>query len=343
MDEPPTSPTSAGSAGSAGSAQRQSASSKQSRPRQPVSTACLACREKRTKVRPPILHFPLIVVVSPPRFLANPTQCDGPPPPCEACLHRQRECVFNVDTDQRRRLARKHKADEAEFHQRLLYGLLKTIRTSEEPQVQDLLNVIQRGSSLDDIMKLIENHLDQAQLDGSGGGDFTARLRDLHQRAQTMQWTASPSRASQSTASSQDPPISRRRPTFQTTSSSESAGYDTSSGATAHRKVMAIEQLVDTPPLCNVPYWPWTTVTESNHLVSHLMSFYFTWWDPFFRVVDQDTFIGAMQTRGLDTPFCSPFLVNAILSIACVRVCLNVWQTLILVANVRFSSSVHVQ
>ncbi|KAE8152325.1 hypothetical protein BDV25DRAFT_151336 [Aspergillus avenaceus] len=70
-------------------------------------------------------------------------------------------------------------------------------------------------------------------------------------------------------------------------------------------------------PLFQVPASPWTSVVADNDFVSHLISLWFTWFHPFGNWIDRDRFIHDMQAGALGSKFCSPFLVNAILSHAC--------------------------
>lgn len=83
------------------------------------------------------------------------------------------------------------------------------------------------------------------------------------------------------------------------------------------RKVMDVNFLCDTPPI-RVPSKPWTSVTDDDDFVSHLISLYFTWDYPFYAFLDRDVFIKHMISRNLMSDYCSPFLVNAILASACV-------------------------
>ncbi|RHZ67269.1 hypothetical protein CDV55_102628 [Aspergillus turcosus] len=82
------------------------------------------------------------------------------------------------------------------------------------------------------------------------------------------------------------------------------------------RKVMDIHFLCDEAP-CKVPAKPWTSVTEDADLVSHLVSLYFTWDYPFHAFLDRDVFLKYMASGRVDSEFCSPFLVNALLANAC--------------------------
>ncbi|KAI9925732.1 hypothetical protein MW887_005534 [Aspergillus wentii] len=87
-------------------------------------------------------------------------------------------------------------------------------------------------------------------------------------------------------------------------------------GPSFRRKVMDINYLCEEAPY-KVPAKPWTTVTEDDDLVSHLVSLYFTWDYPFHAFLDRDVFLKHMAIGNPDSEFCSPFLVNAILANAC--------------------------
>jgi hypothetical protein len=79
-------------------------------------------------------------------------------------------------------------------------------------------------------------------------------------------------------------------------------------------------------PIYKVPAKPWTRLTDDDDLVSDLISLYLEWVNPFFRVLEEDLFIKAMQSGDFNSEYCSPFLVNAMLGYACVccvRVCPN--------------------
>lgn len=89
--------------------------------------------------------------------------------------------------------------------------------------------------------------------------------------------------------------------------------------ARSKRAALSINALCDTPTI-RVCAAPWTSVTDDNDLVSHLVSVYFTWYHPAYPCVIQDLFVEAMNSQQLGTTFCCPLLVNSILAIACVCV-----------------------
>jgi hypothetical protein len=77
-----------------------------------------------------------------------------------------------------------------------------------------------------------------------------------------------------------------------------------------------IQDLVN--PIISVPAKPWTTVTDDDDLVSHLMSLWLTWAHQWWQWIDRPTFIEAMKAGDLGSYICTPYLVNMILADACV-------------------------
>ncbi|KAK6362510.1 hypothetical protein LTS17_012792 [Exophiala oligosperma] len=70
-------------------------------------------------------------------------------------------------------------------------------------------------------------------------------------------------------------------------------------------------------PLFKVPAKPWTTVTDDDGLVSHLLSLWFTWRHWCYPFIDRDTFVSAMQSGHETDGICTAALVNMILADAC--------------------------
>ncbi|KAJ5584949.1 uncharacterized protein N7459_004749 [Penicillium hispanicum] len=81
-------------------------------------------------------------------------------------------------------------------------------------------------------------------------------------------------------------------------------------------KFMDVKRMSDMP-LFQVPASPWTSVITDDAVVSHLISLYFTWQHQVLNWIDRDLFLGGMKSGNLDSPFCSPLLVNSILAAAC--------------------------
>ncbi|KAL4913290.1 hypothetical protein BDW62DRAFT_205716 [Aspergillus aurantiobrunneus] len=81
-------------------------------------------------------------------------------------------------------------------------------------------------------------------------------------------------------------------------------------------RALSIARLCDIPPFSG-PARPWTTVTDDDEFVSHLVSLYLIWNHIFFNWINRDLFLRDLNSRDVNSVFCSPFLVNAILAEAC--------------------------
>lgn len=93
-------------------------------------------------------------------------------------------------------------------------------------------------------------------------------------------------------------------------------------GPKMRRKAFSAKPLADQPPI-RVPAKPWTTVTDDDDFISHLISLFFTWIYPCFPWIDRELFIRDMKSGNVDSQFCSPFLVNTLLAEACVSKRIN--------------------
>lgn len=72
------------------------------------------------------------------------------------------------------------------------------------------------------------------------------------------------------------------------------------------------------PRHTKVPALPWTNQCTDDASVSHLVSMFLVFQNSWWRQVEEDLLISAMRTKDLNSPYCSPFLVNSILAVASV-------------------------
>lgn len=172
----------------------------------------------------------------------------------------------------------KRKKDDVEHHRDLLSKLLRSIRWSEEERAQELFRLIRRDAPLDEINNFIDGSI--AGLRSTSPDTDSTIDGLLHMRAEAAKIR-------------EEEQSSRVR-----------------------RKVMDIEEMAD-EPIYRVSASPWTTTTDDDYVVSHLVSIYFTWWNPFLHPLDETIFIEAMSSADLRHPLCSPFLVNAMLALSC--------------------------
>lgn len=66
-----------------------------------------------------------------------------------------------------------------------------------------------------------------------------------------------------------------------------------------------------------LPAQPWTKLLTDDALVTHLVTIFLNYNNVYWRYVEEDLFLGSMQSGNLQAEFCSPFLVNAICALVC--------------------------
>ncbi|KAJ5121073.1 uncharacterized protein N7515_009034 [Penicillium bovifimosum] len=210
-------------------------------------------------------------------------KCSGTSP-CLNCQTFKRVCIFDESLDQRRRVAAKRTADELSYHRDLLSDLFRLIREANESSALYLLTIIRHNAPADEIRAYINETL--AELTSP-----SARSKSETESKQTQKAVAELENMKHIIN------VEGSSPTFRS-------------------KVMDIHFLCDEAPV-QVPAKPWTSVTADGELVSHLVSLYFAWDWPFSAFLDMGVFVKHMQRGVVGSEFCSPFLVNAVLSNAC--------------------------
>ncbi|OJJ05012.1 hypothetical protein ASPVEDRAFT_829340 [Aspergillus versicolor CBS 583.65] len=195
-------------------------------------------------------------------------------PPCQHCVANNIECRVDEMADQRRKLPQKRKLEGLEQSNDILMRILSAIRDSENKRVAQLMSLIRSHPSMSELHKFLQENFTRSDIEKS------PELREvqLHVMRSTDPVTEAGGPAP-------------RQP----------------------RRMLDVRRLADSP-VYRVPAKPWTTVTDDDDLVSHLVSLYFTWSYPFFCWLDREVFIREMQRGDLNSRYCTPFLVNAILS-----------------------------
>ncbi|KAJ5324749.1 Transcription factor [Penicillium atrosanguineum] len=215
-----------------------------------------------------------------------PALAPGPP---------QADCRFDPTRDLRRKVAVKRTIKELSDYKDLLETLLASIRSDPQEKLYELIELIRNNGSLRDIARSV--------------GNPVTKFTD----SETL------SRASLATLSEFEDIKPRRRsePDLIPTSPEEEYPRESPRAKFHPYARVALETLCDIP-LFKVPARPWTEVTDDSDFVSHLVSLYFTWDHPCAQYLDQKIFIDHMKRGDTSSQFCTPLLVNSLLSMACV-------------------------
>ncbi|KAL4948540.1 hypothetical protein BDW69DRAFT_91175 [Aspergillus filifer] len=198
-------------------------------------------------------------------------------PPCQNCVANNIECRVNELADQRRKLPQKRKLEGLEQSNDILERLLDAMRNNEDKQLVNLMNLIRSNPGMPELQDYLKQNFTATEI------EQTPELSDLQRD------------------------FMRR---------SDETGKEDEVTPRVSRRMLDVRRLADTP-LYRVPAKPWTTVTDDDDLVSHIISLYFTWSSPFLAWVDRDVFIREMQRGDTKSQYCTPFLVNALLAESC--------------------------
>ena len=204
-------------------------------------------------------------------------QCDGGTPSCSTCTAvYHTECLYDIDSDHRRKGALKRDIESLKERNGALAVIVNSIRSSSETEVAEIVQQIRADENLEALAESLKRNILLPRR--SGSQSLEADLSDIMGR----------------------PSLSR-------------------SGQTRHFGHTSSLGLVDeddkSPVRALIPSEAWTKVTRDAGLVGHLMALYFCWQHPVFVLLSKECFLHDMS-KGR-TKYCSPLLVNALLSVAC--------------------------
>ncbi|KAL8666498.1 MAG: hypothetical protein Q9168_007474 [Polycauliona sp. 1 TL-2023] len=248
-----------------------------------VSTACIACRKRKSK-------------------------CDGNTPSCAACASVYgTECVYDPNSDHRRKGVYKKDIDNLKTHNSTLQTLIQAILNYPEHEVPELIRHIRTCESLDTVAESIVSkgrHLDNDEEAESPITD-NEPLVGIPRFEKELSGKMGELRLENGSTS------------FVGGTSNLvflGSGVDnihTVKGAAEH-----YQQQVN-------PVASWTEVTKDHDLIVHLMNMYFTWHYTYFTTLSKSLFYRDFLL-GLPPPgtrrameYCTPLLVNAMLALGC--------------------------
>ncbi|TRX96544.1 hypothetical protein FHL15_002446 [Xylaria flabelliformis] len=248
--------------------------------RQCVSTACIACRRRKSK-------------------------CDGALPSCAACASVYgTECVYDPNSDHRRKGVYREKIDSMKASSSTLQVLIEAILNADEEDVYDIVKRIRTCDNLDTVAESIHNQgiigvgvQDEAQ----SHDDYTTEIpvegeRDLARKMGELRVENGTTRFIGGT--------------------SHLIHWDVLGSPTNEPQAADMDE-ADVDPITS-----WSDVTKDPDVVTHLLNMYFNWHYPYFTTLSRslfykDFFRGKRHITSHKTAYCSSLLVNAMLALGC--------------------------
>ncbi|KAL2023035.1 hypothetical protein VTK56DRAFT_3945 [Thermocarpiscus australiensis] len=245
-----------------------------------VSTACIACRKRKSK-------------------------CDGALPSCAACASVYgTECVYDPNSDHRRKGVYREKTDSMKARSSTLQILIEAILNAAEEDVPTIVRRIRTCDSLDHVAEsILKESADDEDEDEDGSrvdDEYAANLpvegeRDLARKMGELRLEN---------------------------------GSVRFIGGTSHLIYLGEpnnvpkEQESDGCLSSEDPTTSWTEVTKDTQLIVHLMNMYFNWHYPYFTTLSKSLFYrdflkGKPRGQPRSTVYCSSLLVNAMLALGC--------------------------
>ncbi|KAF3194157.1 hypothetical protein TWF225_008319 [Orbilia oligospora] len=225
---------------------------------------------------------------------ARKTKCDNNKPKCTACTARPNsECVYFPFLDKRKRQHSTNNRDSKAREHELLNKIFNATKYCSKEELPKLLELIRGDASIEQIAEYIQDKLEDGDQMTIDDELVESSLEDESMRGDhgeiENEMPSSPSTA-------QSYHRSRRSKTID---------------------AMDIGSIVQIS-IPDVPSQPWTNVTTNDEFVSHLIQLYFTWEAPVYDFVEKAPFISEMRSGNpVNSRYCSPLLVNAMLASAC--------------------------
>ncbi|KAI1077169.1 hypothetical protein F5B20DRAFT_283758 [Whalleya microplaca] len=245
-------------------------------------------------------------------------KCSGERPSCSRCLGIQAECRYDVQANETRSQSHKRKASEMEDQVQELSRVLVSLRSASDNEISTLLARIRGSNSLGHAASDIANAALLLECTRSTSMPGSAVLRQDAGRGAGAESSAINAVGQQQIGTKlaeayldhiQYPFGPGKR------SGVWDAYYLSPFPQLPSRNLSVLE--IQT---IKVQAAPWTDTSDS--FASHLLSYYFTFEQPFYSFVHKGAFIAGMragESSESSSPFrfCSKALVNGILAVAC--------------------------
>ncbi|KAF3803935.1 Nitrogen assimilation transcription factor nit-4 [Colletotrichum gloeosporioides] len=242
-----------------------------------VSTACVACRRRKSK-------------------------CDGAIPSCAACASVYgTECVYDPNSDHRRKGVYREKADSMKAQNSTLQILIEAILNASEDEVPEIVRRIRTCDSLDTVaQQILRRELMSQETAENDEGE------DEYPADQPMEGERE---------------LARKMGELRLENGSVRFIGGTSNLIYVDLgEASSNEPESDTNSANEDPVTSWTRVTKDKELIAHLLNMYFNYHYTYFTTMSktlfyQDLFKGKHGVNHSNTVYCSPLLVNAILAL----------------------------
>ncbi|KAG5927712.1 Nitrogen assimilation transcription factor nit-4 [Claviceps africana] len=250
-----------------------------SQKRRCVSTACIACRKRKSK-------------------------CDGALPSCAACASVYgTECIYDPNSDHRRKGVYREKADSLKARHATLQVLIEAILNASDDHVSSIVHRIRSCDDLDSVAQAIidqdydngaatpeersEDYIDFMAVEGEK--ELARKMGELRFENGSVRFIGGTSHL-----------------VYLGDLQTEAANVDPKSD----------QQLTGRDPVSS-----WTRVTDDPGLITHLINVYFNYHFTYFTVLSKKLFFrdflqgrASVSSRN-STTYCSPLLVNAMLAL----------------------------
>jgi hypothetical protein len=234
-------------------------------------------------------------------------RCDGNLPACAACSSvYNTECVYDPNSDHRRKGVYKKDIDKLKTRNSTLEVLVQAILNCAEDEVPGLIRQIRTCESLDTVAEAIlareaglededEDLLEEDDVEGVGQDTFEGQLSGKMGR---LQFEEGSTRYLGGTSN-----------LIYLSADTDDYDFGGAVGAPAKQYASQQEAMVS-----------WTNVTKDPELVTHLINMYFTWHYTYFTTLSKTAFYRdfmlGMPPSGI-RKYCTPLLVNAMLALGC--------------------------
>ncbi|KAI9665546.1 MAG: hypothetical protein M1831_001689 [Alyxoria varia] len=233
--------------------------------------------------------------------------CDGNTPACAACSSVYgTECVYDPNSDHRRKGVYKQDIDNLKTRNSTLQTLIQAILNYPQQEVPDLITQIRTCESLDQVADIIlskggigeeDEDINLITTEAQDGEGQPSLERHLANRFGNLRLESGSTRFLGATS---------------TLIHAEDEVDDSSSGSDGRPSVHN-----------ESPATSWTTVTDDSDLIRHLLKMYFTWHYTFFTILTKKLFKRDFK-KGRPShqsyrkvEYCTPLLVNAMLALGC--------------------------